>query len=289
MSDDEPSPEVAARAASILGWTPRAWRRVEGGYTPAARFVGTAGPERCFLKVATEPTTAAMLRQEARAYRTLSGAFMPRFLGWEDHATAPLLLIEDLSHAAWPPPWTGGQVDLVLEQIAAVHAQTADLPSFSAVNGRTEGGWSTVAVDPAPFLSLGLTSPAWLAKALPVLVEAEAACSTDGSTLAHFDLRSDNICLTDTGAKFIDWSAACLGDPDLDLGAWLPSLELEGGPPPEVILPSSPTVAAWVSGYFAARAGLPIIPHAPRVRGAQLAQLRPALAWAIRALALEDG
>jgi hypothetical protein len=284
----EPSPELAARAANILGWTPSAWRRVEGGYTPATRFVGIAGTERCFLKVATEPQTAAMLRQEAHAYRTLSGAFMPRFLGWEDHPTAPLLLIEDLSHATWPPPWTQGRIDQVLEQIAAMHAKTADLPAFAAVNGRTEGGWSVVAADTAPFLNLGLTSPEWLGKALPRLVEAEAACKTDGEVLTHFDLRSDNICLTETGAKFIDWSAACLGDPELDLGAWLPSLELEGGPPPETILPRCPAVAAWISGYFAARAGLPVIPHARRVRAAQQAQLRPALGWAIRALALEE-
>ena len=284
----QPSPELAARAASVLGWTPRAWRRVEGGYTPAARFVGAAGTGRCFLKVATEPQTAAMLRQEARAYRTISGAFMPRFLGWEDHPTTPLLLIEDLSHATWPPPWTRRQIDQVLEQMAAVHGQTADLPAFAAVNGRTVGGWSAVAAAPAPFLSLKLTSSEWLAKALPRLVEAEAACATDGDALTHFDLRSDNICITGAGAKFIDWSAACLGNPDLDLGAWLPSLELEGGPAPEALLPGAPAVAAWISGYFAARAGLPVIPNAPRVRAAQLAQLRPALSWAVRALALED-
>ncbi len=284
----EPSSELAARAASILGWTPRAWRRVEGGYTPAARFVGAAGADRCFLKVATEPQTAAMLRQEARVYQTLSGAFMPRFLGWEDHPEAPLLLIEDLSHATWPPPWTRDRIDQVLEQVAAMHALRPDLRPLSEVNGRTRGGWSAVAADAAPFLSLGLASVEWLSKALPALVETEAACRTDGPTLAHFDLRSDNICITATGAKFIDWSAACLGDPELDLGAWLPSLELEGGPAPETILPARPTVAAWVSGYFAARAGLPIIPHAPRVRAVQLAQLRPALGWAIRALGLEQ-
>ena len=41
-----------------------------------------------------------------------------------------------------------------------------------------------------------------------------------------------------------------------------------------------------MSGYFAARAGLPVIPNAPRVRAVQLAQLRTALPWAQRALGL---
>jgi hypothetical protein len=64
------------------------------------------------------------------------------------------------------------------------------------------------------------------------------------------------------------------------------SLEAEGGPPPETLLPDRPDVAAWVSGYFASRAGLPPIPDAPQVRTVQRQQLAPALAWVSRALAL---
>jgi hypothetical protein len=45
-------------------------------------------------------------------------------------------------------------------------------------------------------------------------------------------------------------------------------------------------VAARVSGFFAARAGLAEIPDAPRVRRFQREQLGVALAWAIRALDL---
>jgi hypothetical protein len=41
-----------------------------------------------------------------------------------------------------------------------------------------------------------------------------------------------------------------------------------------------------MSGFFAARAGLPPIPTAPHVREVQLAQLRTALPWAARALGL---
>ena len=77
---------------------------------------------------------------------------------------------------------------------------------------------------------------------------------------------------------------------DVSGGAfWLPSLELEGGPKPDAVLPSGPGVAelaALVAGFFAARAGLPPPSGAPTVRGIQLAQLRPALAWACRALGL---
>jgi hypothetical protein len=272
-----PSAAVQARAIAVLGWTPDDWRPVFGGYTPAARYVVAAGARRAFVKIATNPITRQMLRGEARAYEVLGGPFIPAFHGWSDDPISPLLVIEDLSGAVWPPPWTPWRIDLVVEAAAALHATSAALPTLSQAALHKFSGWSAVAADPAPFASLGLASAEWIEHALPALVEAEAACPTDAASVAHFDLRSDNICFTDAGAKFVDWAGACLGDPDLDLGGWLPSLELEGGPAPETILPGRPEVAAWVSGYFAARAGLPAIPHA---------QLTTALPWAARALGL---
>jgi hypothetical protein len=85
----------------------------------------------------------------------------------------------------------------------------------------------------------------------------------------------------------VDWNLACLANPTLDLASWLPSLEMEGGPAPETILPGAGDFAAMMSGFFAARAGLPTIPDAPRVRAVQLQQLRSALPWAVRELGLE--
>ncbi len=284
----EPSPEVAARAAKALGWTPTAWRPVVGGYTPAARYVASAGAERAFVKVATTPLTAAMLRRESLVYQRLAGPFMPRLIGWDDHETAPLLVIEDLSDARWPPPWDRGSLDMVLDRLAALHATKAALRSFTEAHGAELGGWAGVAEDPDPFLSLGLAPREWLVQALPGLIEAEAACRLDGETAAHFDFRSDNICITPAGAKFIDWADASLGNPQLDLGFWLPSLRFEGGPAPEDLLPNAPEVAAVVSGFFAARAGLPTIPDAPFVRRVQREQLSAALPWAARALKLPD-
>jgi thiamine kinase-like enzyme len=284
----EPSPDVTARVAGLLGWTPASWRPVAGGYTPAARYVAAKGDERVFVKVATTPLTATFLRREGFVYERLGGTFMPRFFGWDDHESQPLLIIEDLSQAHWQPPWGRGTLDTVLEQLDWLHATKAELPSFPDVHGAIPGGWATIAQDPMPFLSLGLTTREWLARSLPRLVEAEADCRLEGSSVVHFDLRSDNICVTATGAKFVDWPAACLGNPELDLGGWLPSLCYEGGPLPESLLPNAPEVAAWVSGYFAARAGLPIIPDAPFVRRVQREQLSTALPWVTRALGLND-
>jgi hypothetical protein len=280
------TPLERARAEAVLGWRPRAWRPVFGGYTPARRYAVADGERRAFVKVASNRVTANMLRCEARAYAAVAGAFMPRFIGWADDPETPLLAIEDLSDATWPPPWTTAQIDQALAAIEAMHAMRVDLPALTDLDPGVADGWTAVARDTAPFLSLGLASPAWVAAALPDLVAAEAHCPVEGEALSHYDLRSDNICFAASGVKFVDWAAAARGNPALDLGFWLPSLELEGGPAPEAILPGHPEVAAWVSGYFAARAGLPIIPSAPRVRDIQRAQLATALPWAVRALRL---
>lgn len=211
---------------------------------------------------------------------------MPRFFGWEDHPTAPLLIIEDLSDSFWPPPWTSKRVARVLSQIEKMHqlSPTALLP-FDEVH-QWEAGWRRVATNPEPFLSLGLVSARWLEEALPTLQATEEKCATRGHALTHCDLRSDNLCLTVEAVKFVDWGEACLGSAALDLGFFLPSLAAEQGPKPQDVMPGKPDVAAWVSGFFACRAGLPLIPDAPLVRTIQQIQLRQALPWAIAALGL---
>jgi hypothetical protein len=50
-------------------------------------------------------------------------------------------------------------------------------------------------------------------------------------------------------------------------------------------MPNCPAeLVAYVAGFFASRAGRPVIPHAPLVRQAQLQQLQVALPWAARVL-----
>jgi hypothetical protein len=207
-------------------------------------------------------------------------------LGWEDHVAQPILIIEDLSRGYWPAPWRPGDVELVLDQVRAMHASVAQLEQRTLLYGGREAGWPTVAENPEPLLSLGLVSAGWLDRALPALIAAEEACELDGGAVTHLDLRSDNICIADGVVKFIDWAEAGIGNADVDLGFWLPSLAHEGGPLPEMILSQAPTVAALVSGFFAARAGLPLIPEAPFVRRVQREQLSTALPWAQRALGL---
>lgn len=226
------------------------------------------------------------MRQEQSIYASVRGAFLPRCLAWDDDGRSPLLVLEDLSHGFWPPPWSSARVDAVLAALDLIHGTAAPARTWEKARFATMGCWQAVASDPDPFLALGLVSRAWLEGALPSLRAAEARVETEGSCLIHFDVRSDNICLVEGRALLVDWNCACLGNPELDLGFWLPSLAAEGGPEPESLLPDAGHVASWVSGFFAARAGQPLIPHAPRVREVQRLQLDTALPWAVRSLDL---
>jgi hypothetical protein len=288
--DEQPTEEIKDRVAGLLRERPQSWRRVQGGgYTPAQRWFAELSGKRVFVKVAPTKLTQSMMRREFAIYDSLSTDFMPRALGWQDDEHAPLLILEDLSSAFWPPPWTNARIDAALHTIERLHATPPppNTPSAELRFATQSPNWPFVEKNPALFLGLGLVSEAWLQGALPTLLAAEAQCDYRGETLCHFDIRSDNICfLPDGRAVLIDWAEACLGNPDVDLGAWLPSLALEDGPLPDDILPNRPEVAAWICGFFAARAGLPIIPDAPRVREIQFKQLITALPWMIRALGL---
>jgi hypothetical protein len=278
--------ELASRVERLIGAKVESYRRVEGGYTPALRLLCRTAGAGFFAKIGTTPETSKSLSREIRIYHSLAGDFMPRLLAAEDHESEPILVIEDLSTQHWAPPWDERQVELTLAQIDTLHKTPASLETYAEVHGSLDANWRAVEADPGPFLALGMAGAGWLEAALPTLIRHEEGCPTAGDSLTHCDLRSDNICVTAERAVFVDWNLACLSNPRLDLGFWLPSLAYEGGPEPEKILPDAPEVAARVSGFFAARAGLPQISYAPRVRMVQRRQLATALPWAVRALDL---
>lgn len=279
------------RVAAALGRQPVRLVPVAGrGYTQAARLlVELEDGSRAFVKLARDELTAGWLRAEHRVYAHVRGSFLPRLLGWHDDGERPALALEDLSHGHWPPPWPEGSVDAVCRALEELHAvrPLPGLPRLAQIEWLVSRGWSEVAADPDPFLSLGLCSEAWLGRNLSALREAEERAPFDGEALLHMDVRSDNVCLKDGCALLVDWNLACVGNPDADLAAWLPSLRAEGGPEPWELLPGQGELAAWVAGYFAARAGLPPPATAdPSVRALQRAQLEVALSWAVRELGL---
>ena len=294
MDPTEHEREQVAKALRKLRSEPVGWRAVvHGGYPPARRWVVTLGDgSSAFVKVATDELTASWLRDEHVAYSVMRGAtFMPRYLGWADDGEHPVLALEDLSGAHWPPPWEPRHVDAVLRTLTELAAATPPEGTPFAEHDALDvaGGWAEIADDPSSFLGLGLCEPAWLATHLAVLRAAAEDAPLRGAALLHFDVRSDNICLRDGRATLVDWNMMTIGNPQIDVAFWLPSLEAEGGASPEAVLPDAdPRLVSAVAAFFCARAGRPAIPDAPRVREIQLTQARTALPWAARALGLPE-
>jgi Phosphotransferase enzyme family len=262
---------------------------VPRGYTHNERAIAAMhSGGSVFVKGAVDEVTAEWLRREHLLYEALAGVpFVPHLVAWKD-GERPLLVLEDLSGATWPPPWDTGQVAAVLAMLEDLARQEppAGLPALSDDEAIGEG-WPRVLADPREFLALDLCTEEWLGSAGPVLAEAADAAPLGGTSLVHGDVRSDNICLRAGSALIVDWNLATIGNAQVDMAFWLPSLAAEGGPDPEAVFPGCPPeLAAHVAGFFASRAGQPIIAHAPLVRKVQLDQLRHALPWAARILGL---
>ena len=233
------TPTAVTRAAILLEKQPITWRRAHGGYTPAERWLvdfATARPASS--KPASRPTPPAPCEPNTTSvYSRLDAPFLPRLLAWEDD-DVPLLVLEDLSAAYWPPPWTRDQVDAVLRTLDAIHAVSLPGLPDAAIEGIsiTALGHRRSRTQPlscasACARSAGCTTP-------PASFEreqGEAACV--GSSLCHVDVRSDNICIAGDRVVFVDWNFASQGNGEMDIAAWLPSLHAEGGPAPEEVLP----------------------------------------------------
>jgi hypothetical protein len=260
-----------------------------GGYTPTERWsLDLVDGRRMFAKRATQDWLAEALRAE---YRTLGliGADRLRceVLAWDD-GECPVLLLEDLRDARWPPPWRTGDVDLVLSTLSRMWAlPSQSLPSSASVR-KMMSGWPQIAEDPRGFLLLGVASKAWLDCCVHDLARAVDETSFSGDDFLHMDLRSDNMCFSGDRVVFVDWNWACRASAALDLACWLPSLHLEGGPAPEEVAPGLGGYAAGLASYFATNAALPPPPDSPRLRGIQLQQLRITLPWACRELRLPE-
>jgi hypothetical protein len=273
-------PDAVARAEELLGTEAESWARVvRTGYSLNEHWtVDFAGGVHAFLKTGRIAPSPGWIRDEARIVQELDGRCAPRFLGFED-GDAPLLVLEDLMPARWPPPWREGDVDAVRSTLAEVAAHRLDVRPVESV---LANGWLRIADDPAPFLSSGLRDARWLERMLQRFVEHAEAAPLHGDALLHCDVRSDNLCLKNGGCVLVDWNHASVGNPAVDVAFWAPSLALEHGPDPARL--GVDEFAAFVAGFFAAGAGLPPPPGAPTVRAFQRAQAAVALDWAERVL-----
>ncbi len=259
---------------------------MRGGYTAALRLVVDLADNRSvFLKIATSELTADWLRCEGRAYAALEGPFLPGFIGFAEGAdeSPPVLALEDLSDAHWPPPWQPRQVERLADAVELLSrsglSMPLALPRVCEMAMLTRG-WHEIARNPEPFLSLELVTPRWLMRAEPLLLSIDLERELDGDSLVHLDVRSDNCCFKGERAILVDFNWLSRGHPAVDMACAAPSMHLEGvSAARDLGVKHVPSLVA-VAGYFASHAGLPpAVGARSDLRAKQLECCRVALEW----------
>ncbi|MEU5097090.1 aminoglycoside phosphotransferase family protein [Streptomyces sp. NPDC020996] len=268
-----------------------------GGFSPGvAARVRTAGGRRAFVKAVSarsNPHSPALHRTEARNAAALPPAVpAPRLLGTYDDGTWVALVFEEIPgrqpHVPWRQPELRRVLDAVAELGRALTPSPLEAPAAARHLADDFAGWQRLcASDTRPALD------AWTLDHLPGLA-ALAADWTEaavGDTLAHADLRADNILLTaDDRVVFVDWPHAVRAAPWFDLLIMLPCVRAQGGPDPEDVFTAHPlgrdaepdavtaTLAA-LAGYFVDSSLRPAPPGLPTLRPFQRAQGEAALGW----------
>ncbi|WP_416969202.1 phosphotransferase [Streptomyces sp. 4F14] len=274
---------VKESAAGTLGAPVVRATTQRGGFSPgvAARVVTEAG-RRGFVKAvsgAVNSSSPGLHRKEARNAAALPAAVpAPRLLGVHDDGDWVALVFEDVEGRQPQVPWEQAELKTVVDAVGELGRVLTpapfDAPSASEELVGTFDGWRKLA-DQGPRI-LGV------AEGWPDAIR--------GDTLAHGDLRADNILLADDRVWFVDWPHAMRATPWFDLLLLLPSVRAQGGPDPEEVFTAHPlgrtadrdavtTALAALTGYFLHNATKPAPPGLPTLRPFQQAQGEAALEW----------
>jgi hypothetical protein len=220
---DQLPPSVRTAIEQLAGGTVIRARNCPGGYSAGFASVLTmAAGGRLFVKAIDAdrwPTDADYYRVEAKVSAALPEEIPAPRLHWtfeNDHWV--VLAFEAISGTEPMQPWNHDELERVVAAIA--HLAKVGTPSpvaLSRDNPRL-GGWSALTDNPAYLNELG-THSRWAADHIDQLVglEREGRAAARGDSLVHCDLSPHNILLTPDRVVFVDWPAARLGAPVLDL------------------------------------------------------------------------
>ncbi|WP_406046766.1 hypothetical protein [Kribbella sp. NBC_00889] len=247
--------------AGVRAWVERALGSAvvsattqQGGFSPgvAARLV-TASGRRAFVKTvgtSLNPKTPTLFRNEIAAIQGVGPLpTAPALYDVYDDGDWVGLLLEDIE--GWLPshPWDQHEADRVLDALAELTAalDPSPWPEAPVAAVRSEeflSRWDSVIAD-------GLDVPDWVGgreEELAELSRIGLRALAEGKALAHWDLRADNIILTDDRVVFIDWAHAALAPP------WTDEVILHADMRESVRLPELPDDVG-ITGFLAAIAG----------------------------------
>ena len=265
-----------------------------GGFSPGlAARLRTRDGRRCFVKAVSEqanPDTPGLHRREAEVVAALPvDAAVPRLLWTYDEAGWVALGFTEIAGSMPAQPWQQDELDLVIDGLRRLHEMLTPSPVESSTVAEAFTthikGWDELKSTHAADLD------SWSRKNLDRLGELEAAAPAflSGRTLLNFDVRADNILITNDKAYFVDWPWARIGPSFVEWLGLAPSVYMQGGPNPEEFLRAAPigdvsneavnSALASMTGYFLAYSRRPPPPGIPTVRAFQAAQGEVALAW----------
>ncbi len=297
---------MVTAAGVRIGWAqlpPRVRRAVEeilggavvdavsqvGGFSPgSADRVRTAGGARAFVKAvssAQNEYSPGMHRQEALISAALPvEAPTPRLLGSYDDGDWVALVLEDVAGRHPVTPWD--TTELAHVRVALRDLATTLTPAPVAVPATADllaedfAGWHRLRDDPHPGLD------PWAREHLDELcaLAERGLRALAGNTLAHTDIRADNLLIGPQGTvTVVDWPWASRGPAWLDTLQLLINVRLYGGHADlDSIEAGQDDLVATLAGfgaYFTDIARRPPPPGLPTVRAFQQAQSDVVLAW----------
>ncbi|MEU8246989.1 aminoglycoside phosphotransferase family protein [Nonomuraea sp. NPDC048916] len=284
----EVHPAVREAVGEFLGGSVAEAVTQTSGFSPAAAVrLRTAGGRRAFVKaVGPEPNadSVRIYRSEAEIAAALPASVpAPRLLTSFEIEGWVTLVFEDIDGHHPAMPWRRDELDRVLGAVermsAALTPAPIAAPPITERYAAAFHGWRDLLTDDTTGLD------PWALRHLAALAELESgwAGAAAGDTLVHTDLRADNVLLTADRVYVVDWPWACVGVAWLDRACLLPSVGMQGGPPPHELLPDpDPAVTAVVAalaGYLVRQGRRPDPPGLPTVRAFQRAQGVVAVEW----------
>ncbi|MET7473920.1 aminoglycoside phosphotransferase family protein [Streptomyces sp. NPDC005648] len=292
--------EVRDAVAGVLGGPVVRAETQSGGFSPGvATRVATGDGRRAFVKAVSahaNPQSPDMHRAEARHTAALPPTVpAPRLLGTYDDGTWVALVLEEVDGRQPHVPWRRAELTRVLDAVAelgrTLTPSPVAAPPVAEDLAEAFSGWQRLR-DRRTGSPPGRLDD-WTLTHLPLLAELAAgwADAASGDTLAHGDLRADNMLLTAGGrVVFVDWPHAVRAAPWFDLLLMLPCVRAQGGPDPQELFTAHPlardaapdavtaTLAA-LAGYFVEHSLLPPPPGLPTLRAFQRAQGAAATEW----------
>ena len=289
---------VRAGVEQILGSPVVEAAGQQGGFSPGtADRVLTASGQRAFVKAVSPQLnehSPGIHRKEAAVAAALPAAMpAPTLIGTYDDGEWVALVLSDVEGRHPHLPWRAVEVHLVLEALLKISRtplppELGQLPRLESELADPFRGWTRIRRSPPEGCD------PWVLRNLDTLERLAEKGLRDvaGGSLAHTDVRADNILMTATnGAVLVDWPWAAVGAPWVDAVTVLVNVRVfDPGFDADALLIShdvyatatAENVNGFLSGlaaYFIDAARQPPPPGLPTVRAFQQRQGEAVIHW----------